>query len=155
MFQCRYCAYPQSYADTMRVSPGRLAENLRLARERGAGEVFFLDPTLNQRPDSADFLRLVIRENPEPRIPLHAELRAESVTPEHARLLREAGFVELEIGLQSIDAKAQRLMGRRTPLTLFSRGNRALRAEGVRAKVDLIVGLPGTRKSRSAPACAG
>ncbi|MCU0726481.1 MAG: radical SAM protein [Planctomycetes bacterium] len=142
-FACRYCSYPQGYDRTLRASPERISANLRYAREHGATEVCFLDPTLNQRRDFADFLRLLSEANLPPRLPLDAELRAESITSEHARLLREAGFRELEIGLQSVSPEAQRLMGRRTPLDLFERGVRALRAEGIRAKVDLIVGLPG------------
>ncbi len=143
VYKCRYCYYPQAYDGVIRVSSGRLAANLRHARSAGARDVFFLDPTLNQRPDFTEFLRLVVRENPAPRLALHAEARAESITPEQAALLGEAGFAELEIGLQSVDPGAQRLMGRRTPLDLFARGVRAVRAAGVRAKVDLIVGLPG------------
>jgi hypothetical protein len=142
-FACRFCSYPRGYERTIRASPERVAANLRFARERGATEGFFLDPTLNQRRDFAGFLRDLAKANPPPRLPLDAELRAESITPEHARLLREAGFAELEVGLQSVSPEAQRLMGRGTPPSLFERGVRALRDEGIRAKVDLIVGLPG------------
>jgi hypothetical protein len=102
-----------------------------------------LDPTLNQRPDFADFLRLLRRGNPAGRLAFSGELRAEGIDAELARLLREANFHEVEIGLQSVEPRAWKLMGRPTNLPAFERGVQSLLAEGIKARVDLIVGLPG------------
>src|SRR4029077_15492875 len=106
-------------------------------------EVFLLDPTLNQRKDFADLLRLLAEGNPGRRFTYFGEVRAEGVTEETARLLREASFTEVEVGLQSIDPEAMSLMDRKNNLRAFERGVRALMREGIRVKVDLIIGLPG------------
>src|SRR5262249_27595662 len=116
--------------------------------ERGAREVVLLDPTLNQRRDFDEFLKLLADCNPDRQFTYFGELRAEGINAKTARLLREANFSDVEIGLQSVDPLAQELMDRKNNLKAFERGVRALRDEGIRVKVDLIIGLPGdTRDS--------
>jgi radical SAM superfamily enzyme YgiQ (UPF0313 family) len=142
-FRCKFCYYWKSYDKTTFLADETIRASLRHAAERGAREVFLLDPTLNQRKDFADLLRLLADGNPDRRFTYFGELRAEGVTEEHARLLREANFTEVEVGLQSIEPEAMRLMDRKNNLRAFERGVRAMMKEGIRVKVDLIIGLPG------------
>jgi hypothetical protein len=142
-YRCRFCYYPKSYARQYFLSEERVLANLRHACARGAREVFLLDPTLNQRGDFPAFLRLLARGNPERQFTYSAELRAESVRPETARLLAEANFTEVEVGLQSVDPHAQQLMDRRVNLKAFEHGVRAMLDVGIKVRVDLILGLPG------------
>src|SRR5262249_38027103 len=125
------------------LSDENIRATLRHAAEQGVQEVFLLDPPLNQRKDFAQLLRLLAEGNPGRRFTYFAELRGEGVTEETARLLAAANFTEVEVGLQSIEPDAMALMDRKNNLRAFERGVRALLAEGVRVKVDLIVGLPG------------
>ncbi len=142
-FRCKYCYYPQN-RDVLRfLSAEQVLANLRYAVEHGATEVVLLDPTLNQRPDFADFLRLLAKGNPQGQLAFSGELRAEGIDAITARLLRAANFHEVEIGLQSVEPRAWELMGRPTNLTAFERGVQALLAEGIRVQIDLILGLPG------------
>src|SRR5262245_49255942 len=143
IFKCKFCYYPKSYDDLYFVSEERIVANLEHARRRGATEVVLLDPTLNQRPHFADFLRLLARENPGRQFTYFGELRAEGINREVAHLLHEAGFDEVEIGLQSIDPLAMDLMDRHNNLRAFERGARAMLDLGIKVKVDLIIGLPG------------
>ena len=143
VFKCKFCYYPKSYDRQYYLEPSRIEAGLRHAQERGAREVFLLDPTLNQRKDFADLLRLLARGNPDHRFTYFGELRAEGITPATAALLRDANFTEVEIGLQSIDPDAQEKMDRKNNLRAFERGVRAIMKEGIHVKVDLIVGLPG------------
>lgn len=143
VFKCKFCYYPKSYDRQYYLEPQHVESGLRHAQERGAREVFLLDPTLNQRKDFADLLRLLARGNPGRRFTYFGELRAEGITPLTARLLKEANFTEVEIGLQSIDPDAQEKMDRKNNLRAFERGVRAIMNEGIHVKVDLIVGLPG------------
>ena len=142
-YRCKFCYYPKSYDSIYRMSAGQIEANLRHACQRGVKEIYLLDPTLNQRPDFAGFLRLLAQGNPDRQFTYSAELRAEGIRPETARLLREANFQEVEVGLQSVDAEAQKLMGRHVSLEAFERGARAMLDEGIRVRVDLILGLPG------------
>ena len=143
IFKCKFCYYPKSYDDLYFVSEEKIVANLEHARRRGAKEVVLLDPTLNQRRNFPDFLRLLARCNPQRQFTYFGELRAEGITPEVARLLHEANFAEVEIGLQSIDPLAMELMDRHNNLRAFERGARAMLDLGIKVKVDLIIGLPG------------
>ena len=142
-YRCKFCYYPKSYDSIYRMSVGQIEANLRHACQRGVKEIYLLDPTLNQRPDFAGFLRLLAQGNPDRQFTYSAELRAEGIRAETARLLREANFQEVEVGLQSVDPEAQKLMGRHVSLEAFERGARAMLDEGIRVRVDLILGLPG------------
>jgi radical SAM superfamily enzyme YgiQ (UPF0313 family) len=143
IFKCKFCYYPKSYDDLYFLPEEKIVANLEHARRRGAREVVLLDPTLNQRRDFPKFLRLLARENPDRQFTYFGELRAEGITEEVARLLKEANFTEVEIGLQSIDPLAMELMDRKNNLRAFERGARAMLDLGIRVKVDLIIGLPG------------
>jgi len=142
-YRCRFCYYWKSYDKTYYLADDTIRASLRHAADRGAREVFLLDPTLNQRKDFADLLRLLAEENPGHRFTYFGALRGEGVTEETARLLREANFTEVEVGLQSIEPDAMTLMDRNNNLRAFERGVRAMMGQGMRVKVDLIVGLPG------------
>jgi radical SAM superfamily enzyme YgiQ (UPF0313 family) len=143
VFKCKFCYYPKSYDDLHYVAEEKILANLEHARRRGAREVILLDPTLNQGRHFDSFVELLIRGNPDRQFTYFGELRAEGITAKTARLLRQANFTEVEIGLQSIDRKTMALMDRKNNLRAVERGIAALRAEGIRVKVDLIVGLPG------------
>jgi hypothetical protein len=143
VFKCKFCYYPKSYDKQYYLGADSVLANLRHARERGTREVFLLDPTLNQRRDFADFLRILSKGNPGQTFSYFGELRGEGVTEEMAKLLRQANFTEVEVGLQSIDAEAMRQMDRKNNLRAFERGVRAMMQEGIAVKVDLIIGLPG------------
>jgi radical SAM superfamily enzyme YgiQ (UPF0313 family) len=143
VFKCKFCYYPKSYDKQYYLSREQTLAGLRHATEHDAREVFLLDPTLNQRRDFADFLRLLAEGNPGRRFSYFGELRGEGVTEETARLLREANFTEVEVGLQSIEPDAMARMDRKNNLKAFERGVRAMMNQGIRVKVDLIVGLPG------------
>jgi radical SAM superfamily enzyme YgiQ (UPF0313 family) len=143
IFKCKFCYYPKSYDDLYFLSEERIVANLEHARRRGAREVVLLDPTLNQRRDFGGFLKLLARENPDRQFTYFGELRAEGITAEIARLLAEANFTEVEIGLQSIDPLAMELMDRHNNLRAFERGARAMLDNDIKVKVDLIIGLPG------------
>src|SRR5262249_21025108 len=125
------------------LSRDSVLASLAHAHDRGAEEVFLLDPTLNQRKDFAGFVRTLAAGNPGRRFRYFGELRAEGITPEIPRVLHAAGFEEVEVGLQSIERDAMELMDRKNNLKAFEKGVRALMTAGIKVTVDLIVGLPG------------
>lgn len=143
IFKCKFCYYPKSYDDLYFVSREKIIANLQYARERGVKEVVLLDPTLNQARNFADFVRLLADQNPDQQWQYFGELRAEGLTTDIAKLLREANFTEVEIGLQSIDPLTMELMDRKNNMKAFERGVQAMLDVGINVKVDLIIGLPG------------
>jgi radical SAM superfamily enzyme YgiQ (UPF0313 family) len=147
IFKCKFCYYPKSYDSLYFLSPEKVVANLEHARQRGAREVVLLDPTLNQRRDFTELLKLLIDGNVDRQFTYFGELRAEGITPQIAGMLRTANFTEVEIGLQSVDPAAQELMDRKNNLKAFERGVQALLDAGIQVKVDLIVGLPGDTRA--------
>lgn len=143
IFKCKFCYYPKSYDDLYFVSREKIIANLQYARERGVKEVVLLDPTLNQARNFAEFVRLLADQNPDRQWQYFGELRAEGLTTDIAKLLHEANFTEVEIGLQSIDPLAMELMDRKNNMKSFERGVKAMLDVGIKVKVDLIIGLPG------------
>lgn len=143
IFQCAFCFYPKSFDRLAFMSREVVLANLLLAGQRNVSEVFLLDPTLNQRRDFTEFLQVLAEGNPHRQFTYSGELRAEGIRAEHARLMRDAGFVEVELGLQSLGRTAQDLMHRRVNLPAFERGVKALMEAGIHVRADLIIGLPG------------
>lgn len=143
IFNCKFCYYPKSYDGLYFVPEEKIVANLRHATERGVTEVVLLDPTLNQRKDFHGFLKLLAQCNPNHQWTYFGELRGEGIKEETAKLLREANFTEVEVGLQSVDPRAQELMDRKNGIKAFERGATAMMNAGLRVKVDLIIGLPG------------
>ncbi len=143
VYKCKFCYYPKSYDDLYYVAEEKIVANLRHARERGAREVVLLDPTLNQGRNFDKFVELLARENPDKQFTYFGELRAEGIKESTAKLLKQANFSEVEIGLQSIDPLAMDLMDRKNNMKAFERGVKSLLDVGIDVKVDLIIGLPG------------
>lgn len=142
-FSCRYCYYNKQCGDVRFLRQEAVLDLVRYGLNHGYSGMFLLDPSFNIRPDLAELLTKIAALNPERRLKLATELRADMIDERLARLLAEAGMYEVELGLQSIHADTMRLIGRTQSLDKFRRGAQAMSAQGIETKVDLIVGLPG------------
>jgi hypothetical protein len=142
-YRCGFCHYNKARKRLSVVSDDPVIRTVQWAIDHGIEEVFLLDPSLNTRPGLGKLLDRIRRVNPGGKIHLSSEIRAEAVDPSLAAALGKAGFKDLEIGLQSTNRAALRLMKRPTDLNRFSRGVALLKAEGIRPIIDLIIGLPG------------
>ena len=140
---CTFCFYPRS-SSVLRVldvaGSGALVAALR---EKGAREVVFLDPTFNHRPEFEPLLEELARANHDHALTFFGEVRAEGLTPEHAKALKKAGFDRLEIGLQSVNGETLKRVKRGGSAKKVADAARMLHAEGITLLVDLIIGLPG------------
>jgi hypothetical protein len=97
----------------------------------------------NARPDLDALLGGLAKVNRGPsRAALFAEVRSETIRPAQARAFARAGFVELEVGVQSTHPPVLDAIGRPTALDAARRGIRALTQAGIRVTVDLMGGLP-------------
>lgn len=142
-FRCGFCRYNKSRGKVVFKDPSHIWDAIVHARAKGVTEVFFLDPTLNARPDLASFLKTLARLNPDRNLSFASEIRADTITGDLAKWFYRAGFTEFETGLQSTNPNALKQMGRPTDPVRFLEGCNALLDQGIRIKTDLIVGLPG------------
>jgi radical SAM superfamily enzyme len=72
-----------------------------------------------------------------------SEIRAEAIDERLADLLAAAGFSWFEIGLQSTNPRALKIMNRPTRLDRFLQGAARLKQRRITPSIDLIIGLPG------------
>jgi radical SAM superfamily enzyme YgiQ (UPF0313 family) len=140
---CTFCFYPRSSSVLRALDVAGSAALVAALRDRGAREVVFLDPTFNHRPEFELLLDALIRENASRALTFFAEVRAEGLTAQQARKLKQAGFDRLEIGLQSVNRETLRRVRRGGSPEKVAEAARMLHGEGVELLVDLIVGLPG------------
>lgn len=142
-YRCAYCYYHKQ-APRLRVfSLKRILSEVRRAREQGLEEVVFLDPCFIRRPRLETLLEGIAAMNPDRRLRFHAESTVEGIDSRLAEKMAKAGFVEIEVGLQSINPKTLRRIHRILRPNKFLDGIRFLQNNGIEAMVDIIAGLPG------------
>jgi hypothetical protein len=142
-YRCGFCFYNKSRQGLVFAEERMLLRAVAWAVERRIAEVYLLDPSLNARPQLKALLADIARLNVDRRVRLFSEIRAEAVDDELADLLAAAGFHWFEIGLQSTNPRALKLMNRPTRLERFVAGAQRLKARGITPSIDLIIGLPG------------
>ena len=142
-YRCGFCYYNKSRAGLVFAEQEHLLQAVAWAAERRISEVYLLDPSLNARPNLKELLAGIGRLNTEKRIRLLSEIRAEAIDDPLADLLAAAGFAWLEIGLQSTNPQALKIMNRPTRLDRFVKGAQRLKQRGITPSIDLIIGLPG------------
>ena len=140
---CTFCFYPRSSSVLRVLDVERSAALVKGLKDRGAREVVFLDPTFNHRPELVPLLDALADVNADGALTFFAEVRAEGLTPEHARKLARAGFDKLEIGLQSVNRETLKRVKRGGSPGLVAEAAKMLHDEGIELLVDLIIGLPG------------
>ncbi len=140
-YHCKYCFYSKSYS-RMRYFPEEIIHPFfALARQYKVPEVYIMDPSLNVAPGLEARLDRIAAAN-DPAIPLHTEIRLESVTPEIARAMKRAGFHSAEVGLQSINPRALKAIQRSFDREGFIAGAGNLQEHDIDAKTGVILGLP-------------
>jgi hypothetical protein len=140
--RCSYCFYGKQFPSVRRFPEDILPAVFALASERRVPEIYLLDPSFTGGRGLEERLARLASLNPEG-IPLHAELRLENVSPQAARLMREAGFASVEAGLQSVNPEALASVGRDFRREAFLRGAGLLQAQGIAIRTGVILGLPG------------
>lgn len=148
-FRCRFCLYGKTFETLRQFSLDRIERDVRFAIARGATFLYLLDPTFNYPPNRCrEICRLLQNLNPDRKLHIHAEIRAEIVDEQMADDFFAAGVRTVEIGLQSTSRETLKLMKRGLGTHTFVRGCELLLQRGISAEIGMIVGLPGdTKKS--------
>ncbi len=142
-YGCRYCYYGKSLEKVMFKKISKVCKAVTWALENQVNELYLLDPSLNVRPDLKRMLLEIAELNKNGELRLISEIRADALDKDTARLMAEAGFHWVEIGLQSTNPNALKTMGRKIDLARFLSGIEFLKKYGITPAVDLILGLPG------------
>jgi radical SAM superfamily enzyme YgiQ (UPF0313 family) len=148
-FSCAFCSYAKNRKEISRLPVPAVLDQVTRLLERNVGEIYMLAPALNY--DHSFFRELLggisrLRKKlPGNRTAFFSELKAELLTDEDVGLMLEAGFVEFELGIQTLKGataqKAGTHAGREETLRFIER----IITGGGKPIVDFIVGLPGDR----------
>jgi hypothetical protein len=111
--------------------------------DRGAKEIRFVDPVFNANPSFEDILHALRKLNRKARLRFFAEVQADLLTPDQIHRLAEAGFSEIEVGVQSLDPQVLNWIHRPVRLIPIESNLRLMASEGIRVTIDLMYGLPG------------
>ena len=142
-YRCGYCYYNKSHEGLSFADATHLLQGVQWAIDRHIKELYLLDPSLNAHPGLEDLLIKISRINKNRQLKIISEIRAEAIDEKLADLLAAAGFSWFEIGLQSTNTRALKIMNRPTDIKRFAQGAKRLKQRGIVPAIDLIVGLPG------------
>jgi len=143
--RCSYCRYPHMRGKPAFLGAEEVLERVNILRQRGACQIRFIDPTFNANPDFrqiTDDLKVINRDK---RIRFFAELHADILEADDIKGLADAGFTEIEVGVQSRDKDVLRLIHRPEGIERLESNIRLMTEAGIRVTVDLMYGLPGQR----------
>jgi hypothetical protein len=140
--RCSYCFYAKEFPGVREWPVDALEAIFPWAAANGVPEIYLMDPTFNGTPGWEAKLEAIACLNGTG-IPLHTELRLESVEERHAALFRRAGFRSIEAGLQSTNPEALRAVRRTWNRERFLRGASLLKKQGIVIRTGVILGLPG------------
>jgi radical SAM superfamily enzyme YgiQ (UPF0313 family) len=141
--RCTYCRYGHLRRKTTFLNAEEVTQRVHILRARGAKEIRFVDPVFNANPAFQDILNALLKLNRKGRLRFFAEIQADLLTPDQIHGLAEAGFSELEAGVQSLDPQVLRRVRRPVRLVPLESNLRLLAREGIRVTIDLMYGLPG------------
>lgn len=142
-FSCSFCLYGKQLDKRRSFSMQRVRHDLVWALDRGARDIYFLDPTFNiPRDRCRDLLDTLIDVN-RGRADVYVEARAEAIDEDLADRLVAAGVRSVEVGLQAVDHSTLDLMNRSLGRKGFLAGCRRLRERGIAVDIGIILGLPG------------
>ncbi len=139
-FKCNYCLYSKNAHSVRAFSSETLATIIKKAKNDNLKEIYLLAPTFNQSVHFKDYLSTLIQH--ENSIPLHTELRADTITKDIALTLKKANFHSVEVGLQTLNHQCLRKIGRKTNPQKELDGILLLKECALTLQIGIIPGLP-------------
>jgi radical SAM superfamily enzyme YgiQ (UPF0313 family) len=149
VFRCNFCFYNKDLSiRNRRFDLERVKQEILFWLDRDVLEIYLMDPVFNLNAARTKELCAFIAAHNTKRVAFHAEIWAEFVDEEMARLFKAANITFLEVGLQSTDDSALATVERRLKLHKFLDGIDNLKRQQLPFELQLIFGLPGeTRES--------
>lgn len=150
-FRCSYCASAFLCPSFSRRKPGDVLDEIRFWHERhGVRDFAFYDDALLVSPENhAEILFAgLVESGMKLRFHTPNALHVREITPRMARLMYDAGFETLRLGVESTDFIDRKDMDLKISESDYSRAINSLKGAGFRADqvgAYLLIGLPGQR----------
>ncbi|MBN1848592.1 MAG: radical SAM protein [Deltaproteobacteria bacterium] len=141
--RCSYCRYSQMRRRPVFSEPAPILQSVKILRARGVEQIRFIDPTLNANPSFDILLKGLKALNSDHGVRFFAEVQADKLTTDQIIGLANAGFSELEAGVQSLNADVLGRIRRPVRVELLEGNIRFMTDQGIRVTIDLMYGLPG------------
>lgn len=138
-YRCSYCFYSKNFSKIRELPFHILTDIIKNRKE--IKEIYILSPTFNKTKDFISNLKELKKLKHGVR--LHTEMRTEGITAETAKLMYDAGFRSLEVGVQSLNINAIESIGRKSNPEKELSGIKNLADAGIELKIGIIPGLPG------------
>ncbi|MGQ9842058.1 MAG: B12-binding domain-containing radical SAM protein [Spirochaetota bacterium] len=139
-FKCNYCLYSKNAHRIRAFSPQVLSKIIHKAKNDSIEEIYLLAPTFNQSSRFYDYLSTLIELKNT--VPLHTEVRADTITKDIALILKKANFKSFEVGLQTLNQHCLQKIGRKTKPLRELDGIQYLQEAGFTLQIGIIPGLP-------------
>jgi anaerobic magnesium-protoporphyrin IX monomethyl ester cyclase len=148
VFRCNFCFYNKDLSiRNRRFDLDRVKQEIGFWLQQDISKIYLMDPIFNLNAARAKEICRFVAEHNQRRIAFHTEVWAEFIDEEMARLMHEANFRFLEVGLQTTDDKVLVTVERRLKLDRFLEGVEHLKRFGIPFQVQLIYGLPGETRA--------
>jgi radical SAM superfamily enzyme YgiQ (UPF0313 family) len=139
---CAYCNYQKGNKKLRFFDCDRVFSEIELILRHKPKQLYLMDPTFNSnRKRTKEILECIKKYNQG--TVLNAEMIPDTMDEDIIKLSKAAGMKTVEIGIQSLNMEAIRIMGRyRNSEKLFNNVNIAIK-EGLYLIPQIIFGLPG------------
>lgn len=150
-FRCTYCGWHLMDSRLMQVKPKEVVETLAaFFGRRGVRNFAFYDDALlyNAQDHFVRIFKAVLEIGLQCNFHTPNGLHCRFITRDVAKLMKDAGFVRPRLGLERVDAPAQRRSGGKVNRRDFQNALECLKEAGYapsEIQVNLLVGLPGQR----------
>lgn len=144
--RCEFCTESLTYSGGVRFhsAPYVLDVAARLRRDHGVnGLVFYDNDFLIDRDRAAALCEGLVRSGLSRAMRFSIQARADRIDPEIAALLRRAGCVKAELGLETGREETLLKVGKGFAAVASERAVACLNRAGVAVQANMIMGLPG------------
>jgi len=142
-WRCVYCRYGQDRRKISCLEVEDVLSRVKALHRKGAREIRFIDPSFNAGLFFNEIIRRLAAWNRSGKVRFFAELNGGSLTGEQVKYLKDAGFEELEIGVQSRSPEVLRRVRRPGDTGRIGRAIGMLLARKIKVTLDLMYPLPG------------
>lgn len=148
VFRCNFCFYNKDLSiRNRRFDLDRVKGEILFWLRQDIFQIYLMDPIFNLNAARAKEICRFVAEHNKRQIPFHTEVWAEFIDEEMARLMRDANFRFVEVGLQTTDEKVLETVERRLKLGRFLDGINHLKRFRIPFELQLIYGLPGETRA--------
>lgn len=147
---CHFCAWPGMHGRKMRLHSADYVfkEIKHLVDDYGVEGLYLAEEMfLCNKKRTFELCNLLITSGYNKRVKLCVNLRVDVVDEEKLQLLKKAGFIQVEYGIESGSQRILDAMNKHTTVEQNQKAIALTKKIGIRTLANIIIGIPGEEKS--------